>query len=901
MKKPLTMLLAGMGVALFAPPSWSIAPDEATTARLALMPVPFVANEGQWNADAAFAAPTFAGTLFVTREGKLVYRLSGARRGDARAIATKVADAPATLSRNPDWVLAEAFVDRSGYSLRAAPQGVGAQPGNVSYLVGEASRHRTDLHAFDALHLGEVFEGVDVLLRATGRNVEKIFTVAPQQDAARIRVRVDGADALSLGSRGELIAATGNGPIVYTAPIAFQIAADGTRRDVAVAYALDAASRTYGFTLGAYDRARPLVIDPLLQSTYSGGGADDTPRAIAIHPATGDVYIGGGTLSTDYPGTTGGVQASLSGAGTIDAFVSRFNAALTTRLQSTYLGGSADDEIYAMAIHPLTGNVYVAGETGSSNFPYAASGFQATKGAGSLKDGFVVSLTPDLKTVTGGTFIGGTGQDNIYSIAIHPVSGDVYVAGFTNSNTFPGSTGGFQSAPQGNGDGFVSWMSASLTTLRQSTYFGGITGSDQINALAISPVTGEIIIAGQTFSSDLPNTLGAPQISNFGGFDAFVARLNSTLTANPQTTYLGGSGTEIARGVAVLPNGNIVVSGVSNSASLAATGGPLLGGQDAVVVLYNPLLTQIVAGRALGGTTTDIATAVVVHPATGEIYVTGGTNSTPFTALAGGAQTTYAAGFEVFISRLDSGLNVVQSTYFGAFDDESASVIAVHPVSGEIYTSGTTHSINLPGLSGGAQTVLNDNAAGQDGFVARHTFDLRNAAVAQPAAFSFAPVFNAPTGSLQTSAPATISIGANVQPVAVMGGNLAQFCVSSGPDCTCNVRSFSPAATTLNNGQSVCVRQYAPPISPGGATARLLVGGGAANFFVGTGTTGCSLDVDGNNAIDALTDGLILLRAMLGLTGTAVTDNAIGSGAARPTWALLQPYLNGNCGASFAP
>ncbi|MBK9608828.1 MAG: hypothetical protein IPO58_21220 [Betaproteobacteria bacterium] len=84
----------------------------------------------------------------------------------------------------------------------------------------------------------------------------------------------------------------------------------------------------------------------------------------------------------------------------------------------------------------------------------------------------------------------------------------------------------------------------------------------------------------------------------------------------------------------------------------------------------------------------------------------------------------------------------------------------------------------------------------------------------------------------------------------------------------------------------------------------LHVGGAMATFNVSTGSPlggNCSLDVDGNNNIDALTDGLILLRAMFGLTGSAVTNAAVGSGATRATWSEIQPYLNGNCGTSFAP
>ena len=82
------------------------------------------------------------------------------------------------------------------------------------------------------------------------------------------------------------------------------------------------------------------------------------------------------------------------------------------------------------------------------------------------------------------------------------------------------------------------------------------------------------------------------------------------------------------------------------------------------------------------------------------------------------------------------------------------------------------------------------------------------------------------------------------------------------------------------------------------------VGDSAARFIASTGTLlggNCTLDVDGNDAIDALTDELMLIRAMFGLTGTVVTNNAIGSGSpTRTTWAQIRPFLNGNCGSSFA-
>ena len=128
--------------------------------------------------------------------------------------------------------------------------------------------------------------------------------------------------------------------------------------------------------------------------------------------------------------------------------------------------------------------------------------------------------------------------------------------------------------------------------------------------------------------------------------------------------------------------------------------------------------------------------------------------------------------------------------------------------------------------------------------------------------------------------------------------------MSSSAGCGCDARAFAKAATTLNNNQYVCVRQVAPAFTPGQAKATLVVGGGWADFIVSTGTqiTSCSLDIDGSGgAPNAVTDGLMLVRAMLGFTGTAVTNGAIVGTPLRNTWPLIRDYLNQNCGTNFGP
>jgi hypothetical protein len=189
-----------------------------------------------------------------------------------------------------------------------------------------------------------------------------------------------------------------------------------------------------------------------------------------------------------------------------------------------------------------------------------------------------------------------------------------------------------------------------------------------------------------------------------------------------------------------------------------------------------------------------------------------------------------------------------------------------------------------------------------DGFVSRYSFDLR-AGDTVPDAFTIAPKLNVAPASLQLSAPVQLTgLFGNV-PISVYGGNFTEYCVSSsGSGCPCDIVSMRKTAATINDSQYVCVRQVAPASTPAQAIATLLVGGGLANYVVTTGTQiggACSLDVDGNNIPDALTDGLLLIRAMFGLTGTSVTNNAIGIGATRSTWAQIRAHLNGNCGANF--
>ena len=686
--------------------------------QLSRLRIPFVPNAGQTNSAVAFYAPTFAGTVFVTRDGRIVYSLPGKKAAASRR---------RSAGRKPGWSLTETAVGGRAFPCAGDPAAT-----RVSYFHGnDPARWRSGLETLEDVSLGEVWPGIVLELRAQGRSVEKLFTVQPGADASRIRMSVAGARRLRTDRTGALLASTGPGDVTFTAPVAYQ-ERGGVRREIDVAY--DVRGRSYGFRLGAHDPALPVVIDPLLQATYLGGSGNESITGVAIHPTSGDVYVAGWTSSTNFPGTAGGAQPTIGGVVTgglafADVFVARLNPALTALTQATYLGGSDNDFADALAIHPISGEVYVVGRAASTDFPGTAGGAQAASGGGT--DAFVARLNATLTTLGRATYLGGSGSDEAYALTIHPTSGDVYVTGYTTSTNFPGTLGGAQAASGGGDDVFLARLNAALTTLAQATYLGG-TGDDDGTAVAIHPTSGEVYVTGNTNTPNFPGRFGAAQDFLAGDDDAFVARLNGTLTALVQSTYLGGSLSDDASALAIHPaSGEVFVAGSTSSTNFPGTTGGAQtanagGFDDAFVARLNAALTTLGQATYLGGSGNDSVSALAIQPTSGSVYVAGPTTSTNFPGTTGGAQAASGGGNDGFVARLNTGLTTLrQATYLGGSDIDNAEALAIHPASGELYVAGATVSTNFPGTAGGAQPAYGGGFS--EGFVARLSPDLASA------------------------------------------------------------------------------------------------------------------------------------------------------------------------------
>src|SRR5262249_2146025 len=192
-------------------------------------------------------------------------------------------------------------------------------------------------------------------------------------------------------------------------------------------------------------------------------------------------------------------------------------------------------------------------------------------------DGFVARLNASLTSLEQATYLGGTGNnDAAINVVIEPATGTVYVAGVTDSVDFPGIAGGAQTIPGGGqNDTFVARLNAGLTTLGQATFLGR-PGADGGRDMRIATTTGDVYVAGRTSSIDFPGTNGGAQSVLPGGVQAgFVARLNASLTALRQATYLGGTtGGGEADALAIAPTtGDVYVAREPAAAPLPAPAG----------------------------------------------------------------------------------------------------------------------------------------------------------------------------------------------------------------------------------------------------------------------------------------------------------------------------------------
>ena len=638
----------------------------------------------------------------------------------------------------------------AGANQTPAVTGQDKLPGIVNYFIGDdPKKWRTKIPTYKKVAYEGVYPGIDLVYYGNQGQLEYDLVVAPGADPNQIQLAFEGAEHLSVNKAGDLVLDVDGGEVRLLQPQVYQMV-DGRKVEVAANYVLGAFSSSSSrqettfvipavsgrnlpeqqakmdsgqpqagmnnagspsqgvrIHLAAYDHAKPLIVDPVLFfATYLGGSSNDDGRGIAVD-AAGAVYVTGETTSTDFPTLN---ASQLASGGGDDAFVTKLNA-LGTRVYSTYLGGSSNDDGRGIAVD-AAGTPYVSGATASTDFP-TINAMQSASGGGT--DTFVTQFNAGGVPVYS-TYLGGSSTDVSISggIAVD-AAGVAYVTGWTNSTDFP-TLNASQATNGGIFDTFVTKLDPSQLPANQlvySTYLGGSSSDQAFGGIAVD-AAGAAYVSGVTLSTDFP-TVNPLQATLGGNQSAYVTQFNAA-GARVYSTYLGGSSTDDGRGIAVDAAGAVYVTGSTFSTdfpTLNASQPTHAGDVDAFVTKLDPSqppASQLVYSTYLGGSTTDGGEGIALNAAR-EAYVTGVTASADFPTL-NPIQPTTGGNDDAFVTKLDAVGAQVYSTYLGGSSDDGAEDIVVNAV-GAAYVTGDTFSTDFPTLNASQPT----HGGNRDGFV----------------------------------------------------------------------------------------------------------------------------------------------------------------------------------------
>ncbi len=557
-------------------------------------PLAFVPNRGQHPAPELYAA-SGAGYQIGLEKNRLVVKLPVneplPKRGERPSVPS-LRSAPSfsidLLGANSEARIAasQPLLQKNSFIPTGDPK---------SWITGVPSYARVDY--------ADIYKGVNLDFYGREGRLEYDFTLAPGADARAIRMGLDGVGLAEIDKQGDLLLAVDKDKagqqLRLLKPVAYQLSADGKQKTSVdakyrIARSQDGAE-TVAFSLGTYDHARPLVIDPVLAyGEFLGSSADylgaitvDTqgdvyttgyvspgfyiqkldpngnsllnatlgtsiiyPNSIAID-SSGDVFVTG-TAYTGLP-TTASAYQQTSPSGSYAPFLAVLKADGSGLSYSTYFGGSSgDDTAYGVAVDS-NGKAYITGYAYSTNFPTTKGAYEAAPSSGETF-GFVAKIDPTLSgsaSLAYSTALVSPGADE-YAIAVDG-SGNAYVTGYAYPG-FPVTAGAYTYSGQYDTSyqAYVTKVNPTGTGL----VYSADLGPGQANAIALDS-SGTAYVTGLVSGDDFPTTAGAYQSTYAGGFAANLSADGSALLystfLNGPSGYSGSPGIFDPTSVAITP------------------------------------------------------------------------------------------------------------------------------------------------------------------------------------------------------------------------------------------------------------------------------------------------------------------------------------------------------------
>ncbi|MBK9765472.1 MAG: gliding motility-associated C-terminal domain-containing protein [Flavobacteriales bacterium] len=474
-------------------------------------------------------------------------------------------------------------------------------PGYENFFFGnDPSKWNGHVQGYGELVYKGVWEGIDVRYHATNGNLKYDVLLAAGADAENVAFRYEGIDGSSISKDGRLVLSTSVGEVIELQPVAFY--SDGGQEPLACSYQLRNGVLRFVLPVN-YDHSRPVTIDPILiASTLSGATGASNYGHCATYDSNGNIYSGARNFGPTYPATTGAFQVAMGG-GYTDMSFSKYNPDGSDLIWASYLGGDDGENPHSMIVNSL-GELCVLGSTSSANFPTTVGAIDNTLGGEA--DITVTHISADGTTLLGSTFLGGAASDGLndmYANYGEQYRGEIFLDGANN-----------------------------------------------------------ILISTCSSSSDFPVTPGCFQTTLGGGQDGIVASILPDCSGLVYSTYIGGTSDDNALGIRLALNGDILVTGGTESTDFPVTASgnvsASIGGRDGYVVRLTPNASNMVVGTYFG-TTDDDGSYFLDTDFNDDVWIYGQSDGTiPILP----ASTYGQATGPVFIAKLSSDLSTVLLT-----------------------------------------------------------------------------------------------------------------------------------------------------------------------------------------------------------------------------------------------
>lgn len=557
----------------------------------------FIENKSQWDSWIDFGARVPGGNMYLNGGG-FHYYLFDQERLQQLHEGTHTGPDESTGGHPLGITLEGQYVSMRWWGASTSqPRPFGKNEAYYNYFLGnDPSRYASRAHSYSGVLYPGIYDGIDLKVYASGKNLKYDFIVAAGADPGCIEGVYAGMNNIATDDNGNLRIHTAAGDLIEKRPYAYQVVA-GQKIEVQCEFALTNDRISFFFPEG-YDDCEPLIIDPLLIfSTYSGSTADNW-GSTATPGEHGTLYSAGVTNPENFQGTFPASPGAFQTAygGWYDVGILKYDSTGQKLLYASYLGGNASDSPHSLIVDEQTGDLLILGTTSSADFPVTDGVMDNSFGGGAGtanvieyfngSDLFVARISGDGTKLKASTFIGGAFNDGLNATfagltrnygdelrgdIITDKEGNVYISSVTSSQDMILENSYSTTYKGGTTDAILLKLSHNLDQQIWGAFLGG-TGADAAYTLKLSE-NGDVLIAGGTMSTDFPVTAGSYQTAHAGDADGWIARISGDGQTLVHATFTGTASYDQIYFLDINASGEVYTYGQTAGADFPVTPG----------------------------------------------------------------------------------------------------------------------------------------------------------------------------------------------------------------------------------------------------------------------------------------------------------------------------------------